>query len=194
MNLLDIILLAVALAMDCFTVSIVSGVICTKESGVRSQEKVGCLRMAFLFGFFQALMPLIGWLLVIHFAASLATYGHWLAFALLLFIGGKMIWESLQGDKETTAFHPHHLPTQLLLAVATSIDALAIGVSMAVTGYTSFSQLWWPLTVIGVVSLLMSLLGHRLGISFGKSIARRIKPELIGGIILIVLGIKALLD
>ena len=188
MSFLDLILLALSLAMDCFSVSIVSGAI------LRSWQGGVVWRISLLFGFFQALMPLIGWLLVIHFAASLATYGHWLAFALLLFIGGKMIWESLQGDKETTAFHPHHLPTQLLLAVATSIDALAIGVSMAVTGYTSFSQLWWPLTVIGVVSLLMSLLGHRLGISFGKSIARRIKPELIGGIILIVLGIKALLD
>jgi len=187
MNFIDLILLALSLAMDCFSVSTVSGAI------MRSWQGATVWRISLLFGFFQALMPLIGWLAVIHFAASLATYGHWIAFVLLLFIGGKMIWESLNGDEETAAFHPHHLRTQLLLAVATSIDALAIGVSMAVTGYTLLSQLWWPLTVIGMVSLLMSLLGHHLGIRFGKSIAHRIRPELIGGIVLVALGIKALL-
>ena len=178
MSFIDLILLALSLAMDCFSVSIVSGAI------LRSWQGKTIVRISFLFGFFQALMPLLGWLAVIHFAASLA---------MLLFIGGKMIWEALHGDEETEAFHPHHLRTQLLLAVATSIDALAVGVSMAVTGYTSMGQLWWPLTVIGVVSLLMSLVGHKLGISFGKSIARRIQPELIGGIILVLLGIKILL-
>ena len=150
-------------------------------------------RISLLFGFFQALMPLIGWLAVIHFAASLTVYGHWIAFAMLLFIGGKMIFESLRADEETVAFHPHHLRTQLLLAIATSIDALAIGVSMAVTGYSSLQQLWVPLAVIGAVSLLMSLLGHRLGIRFGKSIAKRIQPELIGGIVLVALGVKAVI-
>ena len=173
--------------MDCFSVSIVSGAI------LRSWQGKTIARISLLFGFFQALMPLLGWLAVSSFAASLATFGHWIAFALLLFIGGKMIWESLHNDESTNAFHPHHLPTQLLLAVATSIDALAVGVSMAVTDYTSIHQLWWPLTVIGVVSLLMSLIGHWLGICFGKSIARRIQPELIGGIILVLLGVKTLL-
>lgn len=187
MSFIDLILLALSLAMDCFSVSIVSGAI------LRSWQGKTIVRISILFGFFQALMPLIGWLLVIHFAASLAVYGHWIAFALLLFIGGKMIWESIHGNEETTAFHPHHLRTQLLLAIATSIDALAVGVSMAVTGYTSMGKLWWPLTVICMVSLLMSLLGHRLGISFGKSIAHRIQPELIGGIILVLLGVKILL-
>ena len=174
--------------MDCFSVSIVSGAI------LRSWQEATIWRISFLFGFFQALMPLLGWLAVIHFAASLATYGHWIAFAMLLFIGGKMIIESLRTDEETEVFHPQYLRTQLLLAVATSIDALAIGVSMAVTGYSSLGQLWWPLTVIGIVSLLMSLLGHYCGIRFGKSIARRIRPELIGGIVLVALGVKALLS
>lgn len=187
MTLIELLLLALSLAMDCFSVSIVSGAI------LRSWQGKVIMRISFLFGFFQALMPLLGWLAVIHFAATLATYGHWIAFAILIFIGGKMIWEALFGNEETEVFHPHHLRTQLLLAVATSIDALAVGVSMAVTGYTSINQLWWPLAVIGVVSLLMSLMGHRLGISFGKSIARRIRPELFGGIILVLLGIRILL-
>ena len=187
MSFIDLILLAFSLAMDCFSVSIASGAI------LRSWQGKTIVRISFLFGLFQALMPLLGWLAVIHFAASLAIYGHWIAFAMLLFIGSKMIWEAIHGDGEAEAFHPQHLRTQLLLAIATSIDALAVGVSMAVTGYTSMGQLWWPLTVIGVVSLVMSLVGHWLGISFGKSIARRIQPELIGGIILVLLGIKILL-
>jgi len=191
MNLLDIILLAVALAMDCFTVSIVSGVICSKESGVRSQEKVGCLRMAFLFGFFQALMPLIGWLGISHFQSYMEAYDHWIAFALLALIGGKMIWESF-GPEEQQHFNPRRLRTQLLLAIATSIDALAIGISLACTGYERLSQLTLPLAIIGVVSFLFSIIGYQLGARFGHSIAHRLKPELFGGVILVGIGIKIL--
>ena len=191
MNLLDIILLAVALAMDCFTVSIVSGVICSKESGVRSQEKVGCLRMAFLFGFFQALMPLMGWFATSRFSEHLESIDHWIAFALLAFIGGKMIKESFEEEQKHT-FDPQRLHTQLLLAVATSIDALAIGISFACTGYHHLSQLTIPLIIIGVVSFLFSILGYLLGTRFGKSITRRLKPELLGGIILVVIGVKIL--
>ena len=191
MNLLDIILLAVALAMDCFTVSIVSGVICSKESGVRSQEKVGCLRMAFLFGFFQALMPLIGWLGISHFQSYMEAYDHWIAFALLALIGGKMIWESF-GPEEQQHFNPRRLRTQLLLAIATSIDALAVGISLACTGYERLSQLTLPLAIIGVVSFLFSIVGYQLGARFGQSIAHRLKPELFGGVILVGIGIKIL--
>lgn len=191
MNLLDIILLAVALAMDCFTVSIVSGVICSKESGERSLEKVGCLRMAFLFGFFQALMPLIGWLGISHFQSYMEAYDHWIAFALLAFIGGKMIWESF-GPEEEQHFNPRRLRTQLLLAIATSIDALAIGISLACTGYERLSQLTLPLAIIGVVSFLFSIVGYQLGARFGHSIAHRLKPELFGGVILVGIGIKIL--
>ena len=191
MNLLDIILLAVALEMDCFTVSIVSGVICSKESGVRSQEKVGCLRMAFLFGFFQALMPLIGWLGISHFQSYMEAYDHWIAFALLALIGGKMIWESF-GPEEQQHFNPRRLRTQLLLAIATSIDALAIGISLACTGYERLSQLTLPLAIIGVVSFLFSIVGYQLGARFGHSIAHRLKPELFGGVILVGIGIKIL--
>ena len=128
MNLLDIILLAVALAMDCFTVSIVSGVIDhgdwhndSSEAKIRGPVPVIYLRMAFLFGFFQAIMPLLGWLGISHFQTYMEAYDHWIAFGLLGFIGGKMIWESF-GDEEDQHFNPRKLRTQLLLAVATSID------------------------------------------------------------------------
>ena len=187
MNQLDIWMLAVALAMDCFTVSIVSGVI------VRRWLWGMILRIAFLFGLFQAMMPLIGWMATNHFSQQLEFIDHWIAFGLLAFIGGKMICESFGPEEEEKQFNPKNLHTQLLLAVATSIDALAIGISFACTGYRAFEQIAYPLLVIGLVSFLFSLFGYKLGVRFGKSIARKLKPELLGGIILIVIGMKILI-
>ena len=205
MNLLDIILLAVALAMDCFTVSIVSGVLFngqwTMDNGQLSTRSNNypfsifhfpLLRMAFLFGFFQAMMPLLGWLGISHFQTYMEAYDHWIAFGLLGFIGGKMIWESF-GDEEDQHFNPSRLRTQLLLAIATSIDALAIGISFACTGFTELSQLTIPLLIIGIVSFLFSIVGYHLGRRFGKTITRRIKPELLGGVILVLIGVKILI-
>ena len=190
MSLFDILLLAVALAMDCLTVSIVSGVI---QFTVYNKPLTVNLRMAFFFGFFQAMMPLIGWLGVSHFQSYLEAYDHWIAFGLLAFIGGRMIWESVSPEEEQH-FNPRRLQTQLLLAVATSIDALAVGISFACTGYTSLSQLTYPLIIIGVVSFLFSLIGYQLGTRFGRSIAHRLKPELLGGVILIGIGVKILAE
>ncbi len=204
MNLSDIILLAIALAMDCFVVSIVSGIMVStrwhciatphsqRENATLSKREYRALRMAFLFGIFQALMPLIGWLAVSRFQSYLTTFGHWIAFLLLVFIGGKMIVESFQKEKEEH-FDPRRLTTQLLLAVATSIDALAVGVSFACTGYTSLLQLALPLLIIGLMSLFFSILGRHLGHRFGPTITKRIKPELLGGIILVSIGIKIIL-
>lgn len=186
MNQLDIWMLAIALAMDCFTVSIVSGVI------VRRWLWGMILRIAFLFGLFQAMMPLIGWMATSHFSEQLEFIDHWIAFGLLAFIGGKMIRESF-GPEEEQQFNPKNLHTQLLLAIATSIDALAIGISFACMGYRDFSQIAYPLFIIGLVSFMFSLFGYKLGVRFGKSIARKLKPELLGGIILIVIGIKILI-
>ena len=186
MSIIDIILLAVALAMDCFTVSIVSGLI-----GGQSSCETWLYRMAFLFGFFQAIMPLLGWLGIIHFETYLETYDHWIAFGLLAFIGGKMVWESF-GPEEEQHFNPRRLHTQLLLAIATSIDALAVGISFALTGYRVLSQLVLPLIIIGIVSFLFSIAGYHLGRRFGKPITKRMKPELIGGLILIAIGLKIL--
>ena len=186
MNQLDIWMLAIALAMDCFTVSIVSGVI------VRRWLWGMILRIAFLFGLFQAMMPLIGWMATSHFSEQLEFIDHWIAFGLLAFIGGKMIRESFSPEEEQQ-FNPKNLHTQLLLAIATSIDALAVGISFACMGYRDFSQIAYPLFIIGLVSFMFSLFGYKLGVRFGKSIARKLKPELLGGIILIVIGIKILI-
>lgn len=183
MNLLDIIFLAIALAMDCFAVSIVSGVLTRKE---------WIPRMAFLFGLFQAIMPLIGWIGISFFRQSIEAYDHWIAFALLFLIGGNMIRESFSTEEEHF-FNPLRLRTQLLLAVATSIDAMAIGISFACTGFNKISQLVLPIIIIGIVSSLFSFFGTKLGAHFGRTIAHRLKPELLGGLILIVIGIKILI-
>lgn len=173
--------------MDCFTVSIVSGVI------LRRGFSAAVLRMAVLFGLFQAAMPLIGWLGIAYFSHYLEAVDHWIAFGLLTFVGGKMIKESFEAE-EHQSFNPLSLHTQLLLAVATSIDALAIGISMACIGYDHISQLTLPLLMIGVVSLLFSLTGYQLGVRFGRVIARRLKPELLGGLVLVFIAIKVLVS
>lgn len=187
MSLIDITFLALALAMDCFTVSIVSGVI------IRKYILSVILRMAVLFGLFQAMMPFIGWLGISYFSHYLESVDHWIAFGLLAFLGGKMIKDSF-GSEEEAHFDPSKLTSQLLFAVATSIDALAVGISFACLGYKNIEQLTLPLIVIGVCSFAMSILGNILGVMCGKSIVKRLKPEFIGGVILLLIGFRILYE
>lgn len=187
MSLIDITFLALALAMDCFTVSIVSGVI------IRKYILSIILRMAILFGLFQAMMPFIGWLGTSYFSHYLESVDHWIAFGLLAFLGGKMIKDSF-GSEEEAHFDPSKLTSQLLFAVATSIDALAVGISFACLGYKNIEQLTLPLIVIGVCSFVMSILGNILGVMCGKSIVKRLKPEFIGGVILLLIGFRILYE
>lgn len=194
MGILDIFLLAIALAMDCFTVSLVGGVLL----GRRRWAVI--LRMSFLFGFFQALMPLLGWLLTNHFSGYIEAFDHWVAFALLVFLGVRMILSGLGGEEADTPRQPNRhcdparLSTQLSWAVATSIDALAVGISLACTDYNDFASLAFPLTVIGAVSMAFGVAGNLLGLRFGRALSRRLRPELVGGIILIAIGLKILLN
>ena len=186
--MIENVLIALALAMDCFTVSVVCAVILRRKAwGVM-------LRLAFLFGFFQALMPLIGWFLTSRFSAYVEAFDHWIAFAMLAFIGGKMLLDSFKEDEDEKSINPRDLRSQLLLAVATSIDALAVGISYACTGYDTFAQLSVPLLYIGLVSFGMSLLGFWLGARFGESVNKKMRPELLGGLILIGIGVKVLLE
>ncbi len=184
----DLLLLSVALAMDCFTVSLMSGVM------LRRAVTAAILRMALLFGVFQAAMPLAGWLGTAHFSQYLEAVDHWIAFGLLAFIGGKMIKESFDDDDSQPSFNPLRLRTQLLLAVATSIDAMAVGISMACLGYDHITALTLPLVMIGTASVVMSIAGYWLGVRFGRIVARRLKPELLGGLVLVFIGIKVLLS
>jgi len=181
MTTVDIWLLAMALAMDCLAVSIASGVVARRI----------LMRMAVLFGLFQALMPLMGWMATSRFSDYLEAFDHWIAFGLLALIGGNMIRGSFSND-EHSHFDPTRLTTQLLLAVATSIDAFAAGVSLVCTGYHTLTDIAMPLTVIGTTSLLFSVIGQSLGIKFGRGIERKLRPELVGGIILLLIGFKIL--
>lgn len=186
--MIDSLLIAFALAMDCFAVSVVCGVI------IRRFDTPLALRLAFFFGLFQALMPLIGWFLTSRFSGYLQAVDHWIAFAMLLIIGGKMAADSFKEEEDASSIHPRKWKTQLLLAVATSIDALAIGISYACTGYNELGQLSTPLLLIGLVSFGMSLLGFGIGARFGDTVNQKLRPELLGGIILIGIGVKVLLE
>ncbi|MCR5002900.1 MAG: manganese efflux pump MntP family protein [Bacteroidales bacterium] len=187
MGFLDLLFLSLALAMDCFTISIVCGVI------LKEKDWKTILKLSFFFGLFQAMMPLIGWLFTTWFADYIRAVDHWIAFGLLAFIGAKMIKEAFS-EEEHQCFDPQKFSTQILLAVATSIDALAVGISFACTGYDSFGQMTLPLVMIGITSFLAGIIGSNLGLKFGFSVAKRFKPELFGGIILICIGLKILAE
>ena len=193
MSILELWLLAVALAMDCFTVSIVFGVL------LRKIEWRPILVVAFLFGLFQAMMPLAGWLATNSFSSLIEDYDHWIAFGLLAFLGGRMIKESFSDDEEEEEaeakhINPRKLKMQLVFAVATSIDALAVGISFTCLGFNTISSLFLPLLIIGFVSLAFSIVGSLLGIRFGKGVEKRLKPELLGGIVLIIIGVRVLCE
>lgn len=186
MTSLEIWLLAVSLAMDCFTVSITSGIIMRRI----------CWRtffvMAFFFGLFQAAMPLIGWFAASRFSHLIEDYDHWIAFGLLAFLGGRMIKESFNGEEDKCCFDPTSLKVVLALAVATSIDALAIGISFAFVGMNSFSSILSSIAIIGLASFVLSLAGSLLGVFCGKRF--NLRMELWGGLVLIIIGIKILIE
>lgn len=188
MSHFEIWILSIGLAMDCFAVSIASGIL-LKHFWWRPM-----LVMAFFFGLFQALTPLGGWLGTFYFSHLIESVDHWIAFAILAFLGGRMVRESLKNEEERHEFNPADLKVVLSLAIATSIDALAVGVSFTCMGYTAFTALCYPLAAIGIVSFALSIVGLSIGIGCGQGIARKIRAELWGGIILISIGVKILIE
>ena len=185
MTIIELILLAVSLAIDCFTVSITSGLILKR---VRMRT---FLTMAFFFGLFQALMPLIGWLGASQFSRFIEAYDHWIAFGLLAFLGGRMIVQSF-GNEEEEHFDPTLFTTILTLSVATSIDALAVGVSFAFSGMQTWGDIDLPILLIGIASFVLSLAGSFIGVFFGQRIHFRV--EWIAGIVLIAIGVRILME
>lgn len=185
MSTLEIWLLAISLAMDCFSVSITSGMI------LRRICWRTFLTIAFFFGLFQALMPLIGWFSASRFYLLIEKFDHWIAFGLLLILGIRMIKESFENE-DHHHFDPTRLGVVLTLAVATSIDALAIGISFACIGMTTWNVISYPIFIIGIVSFIFSLIGCHIGVYFGKRI--NLRAELWAGIILISIGTKILFE
>ncbi len=176
-------LLAVSLAMDCFAVSCSAGVL---QPRLRTRN---VLAFAFSFGFFQAFMPLLGWLLGEMVVGYLSRYTHWIAFAILVFIGGKMIWEGVRHEGENSAVDMTRVGTVLLLSVATSIDALAVGFGFSMMRHV---RLWLALLLIGVVSFVASLLGYYMARRLRAHLKAHV-AEIAGGVVLVLLGVKILL-
>ena len=185
LTLLDQILIALALAMDCFTVSIASGLI-LKKIYIKTT-----VITALMFGIFQAAMPAIGWSVTKLFNRYIENFDHWIAFGLLAIIGIKMIIDNFKAEDEKT-FNPCSICVILTMAVATSIDALAVGISFAFTGFNSIGQLLSPLIIIGIASFVLSIVGNLIGIFFGKRF--NLRMELFGGLVLIGIGVKILVE
>lgn len=180
MNLITIIAMAVALSLDSFAVAITGGIY------IRPLQFKQALKIALVFGIFQALMPVIGWLAGVTMATYIASYDHWVAFVLLAFIGGRMIHNSLSGVKGGVPMDLLKNATLLMLAIATSIDALAIGISFALLDVSILK----PIIYIGMITFIFTLTGVYVGNRVGGSCEK--KFELIGGVILILIGIKIL--
>ena len=185
---LEIWLLAIGLAMDCYAVSIASGII------LKRIQWRPMLTMAFAFGFFQAIMPFIGWMCANTFSHLIESVDHWIAFAILAFLGGRMVYESFKEEGCRQEFNPASPKVVLTMAIATSIDALAIGVSFAFLGIRDYRDILSPILIIGLVSFIMSLVGLIFGIRCGCGCARKLKAERWGGIILIIIGLKILIE
>ncbi|MHC4644497.1 MAG: manganese efflux pump MntP [Planctomycetota bacterium] len=177
MELLTIMLIAVGLAMDAFAVSIVSG------SGYRQLQVKHALRMALFFGAFQALMPLVGALAGLAVKTHIENYDHWIAFALLVAVGCKMMYESFKIKSAGATLDPSNLLVLLALAVATSIDALAVGITLSFL----VSSLTVAVIIIGLVTFVLSYLGIIIGKKVGHFFESGI--EALGGLILITLGL-----
>lgn len=185
LNILDECFLGIALAMDCFTISVASGIILKK---IKFKT---LLTMSIAFGLFQSAMTASGWSLTYNFGNYIEPYDHWIAFAMLLIIGSKMIYDEYKKNNEYK-FNPSRFLIIITLAIATSIDALAVGVSLTCIGYTVFEQIIRLLIIIGLSSLLLSISGQIIGTYIGKTF--KLPSELIGGIILISIGIKVLIE
>jgi putative Mn2+ efflux pump MntP len=178
----SILLIAVGLAMDAFAVSIVTGSV-YKDLHVKH-----ALRMALSFGGFQAVMPLIGFLAGLSLKNYITHVDHWVAFGLLVFVGGKMVYEAFQIESAEKNRDPSNLLILLALSVATSIDALAVGITLSLLT----SAICLAVTLIGLITFGLSFAGVYLGKRFGHFFESRI--EVVGGLILIGIGIKILIQ
>lgn len=182
MNIIAVLLIAVGLAMDAFAVSLGAGAAGSAKGGRAA------FRLSFHFGLFQFFMPVIGWFVGAKFAWLVGAVDHWIAFGLLAFVGGRMIRGGWSGEVERQPADPSRGMTLVMLSVATSVDALAVGLSLAMLKV----DIWRPSLVIGVVAASSSLLGLRLGSRLGERFGCRM--ELVGGAILTLIGLHVLVS
>ena len=182
MSGLTILSLAVGLAMDALAVALATGLVLGRPSPSH------VLRLAFAFGLFQLVMPVMGWLAGRSVEAYIREVDHWVAFALLAFVGGKMLRESRRHEDEARPGDPTRGWMLLVLSIATSIDALAVGLSMAFLHVS----IWLPSVVIGLVAFAFTATGVLLGARVGRTLGRW--PEVVGGLVLLGIGVKILIE
>ncbi len=182
MSIVEVILIAVGLAMDAFAVSVCKGL------KMRKIDYRYTFIIALFFGGFQALMPLIGWFAGKQFEAYITSIDHWIAFVLLAFIGGKMIYEAITECDGGDNSIQYDFKEITMLAIATSIDALAVGISFAFLQVEIFSSV----ALIGIITFALSVVGVMVGNRFGVKF--KSKAEIAGGVILILIGLKILLE
>ena len=191
MDIWTLLLMSAGLAMDAFAVSVSSGIVlchtCWRQT----------VRISGSFGFFQGLMPLIGYTIARTFADKISAFDHWVAFGLLAFIGGKMLWEVFRGgEDDLPGGDPCSWKNLLVMSLATSIDALAVGASLAVMPRTGLLIHSWGYLicclVIAVITFVICFAGVKIGCRTGNFFGR--KAEVIGGIVLILIGVKILLE
>lgn len=187
MGIIEMLMLAIGLSMDAFAVSICKG-LCMKKATLKSQAICGAW-----FGGFQGLMPLIGFFLGTLFAEAIQAFDHWVAFALLGIIGVNMLKEAFSKETvdscDVSGEADLSVKTMFIMAVATSIDALAVGISLAMAGDVN---IWLAVALIGIVTFLLSAIGVKVGNVFGSRYEK--KAQFCGGAILILLGLKILLE
>ena len=182
MGVIELLLIALGLSMDAFAVSVGKGL------SVQKIKPRHSLSVGVWFGGFQALMPLVGYFLGVSFASMVESFDHWIAFILLGIIGFNMIREALSDD-ECEAMHPDFSArSMLMMAIATSIDALAVGVSFAFLHI----DIWSAAAIIGVTTFILSVVGLRIGNIFGCRY--KSKAELAGGAILMIMGVKIVVE
>jgi len=182
MSLFEIILLSLALSMDAFAVSLCKGL------NMNSKNLNTAIIIAAFFGFFQGFMPLIGWILGQQFEEYIVTYDHWIAFLLLGFIGGKMLYEGIKAEPNLTCEYKVNYKELFLLSIATSIDALAVGITLAFLNVSII----FSASIIAVTTFIISFIGVIIGKRFG--ILTKNYAEIAGGLILISIGIKILVE
>lgn len=178
MNWINVLGLSLGLAMDAFAVAIAAGVSLARVTPRH------VFRLAFHFGLFQFLMPVVGWLVGSQVAHWIQAFDHWVAFALLAWVGGKMLWEGCAGQEERSVSDPTRGLTLVTLSVATSIDALAVGLSLALLGV----DVWGPSVVIGVITATLTAVGISFGNRWGRRWGRA--AEILGGCVLLLIGVK----
>lgn len=182
MGIIEIILLSIGLAMDAFAVAVTSGI------AIKNLRLRHALLIGITFGGFQAIMPVIGWLAGLGLQQFLCDVDHWIAFALLSIIGGKMIYEAFRLEDAEEPDNPLQAGVLLILGIATSIDALAVGVTFAMIKVAIIA----PVAVIGSITFLLCLVGVYIGDAFGHFFEKKI--EIFGGLVLIAIGIKILIQ